>query len=101
MKSVYADRPPQLKTASSDMIKLAEAQLFQTRTDDARKETEGLNHIVQAKSKKIDDEFTSLVMKLHLSEAEEIKRQKLEELKNIRKFASGIFQYEGADGKRD
>nr|GEW28189.1 hypothetical protein [Tanacetum cinerariifolium] len=95
MKYVYADRPPQLKTTSSDMqhvsppisrepvfdelddvikIKLAEAQLFQTRADDARKETEGLNHIVQAKSKKIDDEFTSRVMKLHLSEEDEMRR---------------------------
>ena len=104
MKSVYADRPPQLKTASSDMqrvtptisrepvfdeldgiirIKLAEAQMFQTRADDARKEAEGLNRIAQAKSKKIDDEFTSRVMKLHLSEAEEMRRQKLEELQTL------------------
>ncbi|GKC20134.1 protein OBERON 4 [Tanacetum coccineum] len=104
MKSVYADRPPQLKTASSDMqlvttlisrepvfdelddiikIKLAEAQMFQTRADDARKEAEGLNHIAQAKSKKIDDEFTSRVMKLHLSEAEEMRRQKLKELQTL------------------
>lgn len=103
MKSVYAERlPTQLKTGSSDIpratssvprepvfddeldgivrIKLAEAQMFQMRADDARREAEGLNRIAQAKSKKIDEEFASRVTKLHLSEAEEIRRQKLEEL---------------------
>lgn len=64
-------------------IKLAEAEMFQTRADDARKEAEGLNRIAHAKSKKIDEEFTSRVSKLHLSEAEEIRRQKLEELQNL------------------
>nr|XP_043623637.1 protein OBERON 4 [Erigeron canadensis] len=101
MKSIYADRPVQLQTTSSDIqratpliprepvfdeldgivrIKLAEAQMFQMRADDARREAEGLNRIAQAKSKKIDEEFASRVTKLHLPEAEEIRRQKLEEL---------------------
>ncbi|KAJ9563488.1 hypothetical protein OSB04_008648 [Centaurea solstitialis] len=103
MKSVYADRQPQLKTTSSEIqrvapiprepvfdeldgivrIKLAEAQMFQMRADDARREAEGLNRIAQAKSKKIDEEFASRVTKLHLSEAEEIRRQKLEELQAL------------------
>lgn len=104
MKSIYADRPSQLKTASSDMqratpsiprepvfdeldsivrIKLAEAQMFQNRADEARREAEGLNRIAQAKSKKIDEEFATRVRKLHLSEAEEIRRQKLEELQAL------------------
>ncbi|XP_071705968.1 protein OBERON 4 [Rutidosis leptorrhynchoides] len=103
MKSAYADRPIQLQTQtnSSDLhrvapsvpiepvfdeldgivrIKLAEAQMFQMRADDARREAEGLNRIAQAKSKKIDEEYASRVTKLLLSEAEENRRQKLEEL---------------------
>ncbi|MFS8027433.1 putative chromatin regulator PHD family [Helianthus anomalus] len=106
MKSIYADRSTQLKTASSDMplqrtapsiprepvfdeldgivrIKLAEAQMFQNRADDARREAEGLNRIAQAKSKKIDEEYGTRVRKLHLSEAEEMRRQKLEELQAL------------------
>ncbi|KAK9051390.1 hypothetical protein SSX86_028017 [Deinandra increscens subsp. villosa] len=101
MKSIYADRPSQLKTSSSDIqratpsiprepvfdeldgivrIKMAEAQMFQNRADDARREAEGLNRIAQAKSKKIDEEYANRVRKLRLSETEEIRRQKLEEL---------------------
>ncbi|GKC70827.1 protein OBERON 4 [Tanacetum coccineum] len=53
-------------------IKLAEAQMFQTRAYDARKEAE---------------------------EAEEMRRQKLEELQTLEN-AHQKFQYEGADGKR-
>ncbi|XP_023752460.1 protein OBERON 4 [Lactuca sativa] len=64
-------------------IKLAEAQMFQMRADDARREAEGLNRIAQAKSKKIDEEFASRVAKLHFSEAEEIRRQKFEELQAL------------------
>ncbi|KAL8227839.1 hypothetical protein R6Q57_015423 [Mikania cordata] len=100
MKSIYADRPSQLKSASPDIqritpvprepvfdeldgivrIKLAEAQMFQNRADDARREAEGLNRIAQAKSRKIEEEYANRVRKLHLSEAEEIRRHKLEEL---------------------
>ncbi|XP_076886639.1 protein OBERON 4-like [Bidens hawaiensis] len=101
MKSIYADK---LKTSSSDMqratpsiprepvfdeldgiirIKLAEAQMFQNRADDARREAEGLNRIAQAKSKKIDEEYGNRVRKLQLSEAEETRRQKLEELQAL------------------
>lgn len=104
MKSIYAERPAQLKTSTSDIqmalppisrepvfdeldgivrIKLAEAQMFQMRADDARREAEGLNRIAQAKSKKIDEEYASRVTKLHLSEAEEIRRQKFEELQAL------------------
>ncbi|KAI3744005.1 hypothetical protein L1987_57077 [Smallanthus sonchifolius] len=104
MKSIYADRPNQLKTASSDIqratpsiprepvfdeldgivrIKLAEAQMFQNRADDARREAEGLDRIAQAKSKKIDEEFANRVRKLQLSEADEIRRQKFEELQAL------------------
>lgn len=95
-KPVYADRTVQLKPVpviprepvfdeldGIVRIKLAEAQMFQMRADDARREAEGLNRIAQAKSKKIDEEFASRITKLHLTEAEEIRRQKLEELQSL------------------
>ncbi|PIA48448.1 hypothetical protein AQUCO_01400797v1 [Aquilegia coerulea] len=62
-------------------IKLAEAKMFQSRADDARKEAEGLKRIAVAKNDKIDEEYSSRITKLRLPEAEERHKQKLEELK--------------------
>lgn len=61
-------------------IKHAEAGMFQTRADDARREAEGLKRIAIAKNEKIEDEYTSRIAKLRLSEAEEMRKQKVEEL---------------------
>lgn len=96
VKPSYSERPLQLKPLpviprepvfdeldGIVRIKLAEAQMFQMRADDARREAEGLNRIAQAKSKKIDEEYASRVTKLHLTEAEEMRRQKMEELQSL------------------
>ncbi|KAL9261314.1 OBERON 4-like protein [Drosera capensis] len=61
-------------------IKLAEAEMFQTRADNARGEAEGLRAITVAKHQKAEEEYTTRIMKLRLGEAEERRRQKLEEL---------------------
>ncbi|KAL9261667.1 OBERON 4-like protein [Drosera capensis] len=61
-------------------IKLAEADMFQTRADNARGEVEGLRAIAVAKHQKAEEEYTTRIMKLRLGEAEERRGQKLEEL---------------------
>ncbi|KAL4289228.1 hypothetical protein AHAS_Ahas19G0365200 [Arachis hypogaea] len=61
-------------------IKQAEAKMFQSRADDARREAEGLKRIALAKSGKIDEEYTHRIAKLRLGETEEMCRQKLKEL---------------------
>lgn len=61
-------------------IKQAEAKMFQARADDARREAEGLKRIAVAKNEKIEEEYTRQITKLRLGEAEERRRQKLEEL---------------------
>ncbi|KAK6925604.1 Oberon, PHD finger domain [Dillenia turbinata] len=61
-------------------IKLAEAKMFQTRADDARREADGLRRIAVAKNEKIEEEYTNRITKLRLAETEERRRQKLEEL---------------------
>ncbi|KAF5192923.1 Oberon-like protein [Thalictrum thalictroides] len=66
-------------------IKLAEAKMFQSRADDARKEAEGLKCIAVAKNDKIDEEYSSRITKLRLAEAEERHKQKLEELNIMEK----------------
>ncbi|TYK10420.1 protein OBERON 4 [Cucumis melo var. makuwa] len=64
-------------------IKLAEAKMFQARADDARREAEGLKRIAIAKNKKIDEEYTSRIAKLRLIEAEDLRKQKVEELQAL------------------
>ncbi|RYR69432.1 hypothetical protein Ahy_A03g015978 isoform B [Arachis hypogaea] len=64
-------------------IKQAEAKMFQSRADDARREAEGLKRIALAKSEKIDEEYTQRIAKLRLGETEEMRRQKLEELQAL------------------
>lgn len=60
-------------------IKLAEAKMFQTRADDARREAEGLKRIALAKNEKIEEEYVSRLSKLRLAETEEMRKQKYEE----------------------
>ncbi|KAI3415010.1 uncharacterized protein J3R85_015587 [Psidium guajava] len=61
-------------------IKQVEAKMFQNRADDARREAEGLKRIAMAKNEKVDEEYTARIAKLRLPEAEELRRQKFEEL---------------------
>ncbi|KAI9116634.1 hypothetical protein K1719_012292 [Acacia pycnantha] len=60
-------------------IKLAEAKMFQTRADDARREAEGLKRIALSKNEKIEEEYASRLSKLRLAETEEMRKQKFEE----------------------
>lgn len=61
-------------------IKLAEAKMFQTRADDARREAEGLKKIAFAKNEKIEEEFRTRIAKLRMAEVEERRRKKYEEV---------------------
>lgn len=72
-------------------IKHAEAKMFQSRADDARREAEGLKRIAIAKNEKIEEEYTSRIAKLRLVEAEEMRRQKLEELQNLERAHREYF----------
>ena len=60
-------------------MKQAEAKMFLTKADDARREAESLKRIATAKNEKIE-EYESHIRKLNLVEAEERRRQKLEEI---------------------
>ncbi|KAL4395015.1 hypothetical protein AHAS_Ahas02G0209700 [Arachis hypogaea] len=64
-------------------IKQAEAKMFQSRADDARREAEGLKRIALEKSEKIDEEYTQRIAKLRLGETKEMRRQKLEKLQAL------------------
>ncbi|KAK4476371.1 hypothetical protein RD792_015520 [Penstemon davidsonii] len=64
-------------------IKQAEAKMFQARADDARKEAEALRHISVTKNERVEEEYSSRITKLRLAEAEEMRKQKLEELQAL------------------
>ncbi|XP_062109381.1 protein OBERON 4 isoform X2 [Humulus lupulus] len=61
-------------------IKQAEAKMFQTRADEARRDADSLQRIAIAKNGKIEDEYASRIANLHLAEAERLRKQKFEEL---------------------
>ncbi|XVE74211.1 hypothetical protein DITRI_Ditri11bG0180600 [Diplodiscus trichospermus] len=64
-------------------VKQEEAKMYQTRADDARREAEGLKRIAIMKNEKIEEEYMSRVTKLRLVEAEEMRKQKLEEFQAL------------------
>ncbi|KAI4372851.1 hypothetical protein MLD38_011035 [Melastoma candidum] len=64
-------------------MKHAEVKMFQARADDARREAEGLRRIIVAKNEKIEEEFRARIAKLRLTEAEEVRKQKSEELQAL------------------
>uniref|UniRef100_A0A803KM81 Zinc finger PHD-type domain-containing protein n=1 Tax=Chenopodium quinoa TaxID=63459 RepID=A0A803KM81_CHEQI len=72
-------------------LKLAEAQLFQKRADAARAEAEGLQRIAIAKNEKAEEEYTSRIAKLRLSEVEERRRLKHEELQMLERSHREYF----------
>ncbi|KAI4323424.1 hypothetical protein L6164_023031 [Bauhinia variegata] len=72
-------------------IKQAEAKMFQARADDARREAEGLKRIALAKNEKIEEEYTNRIAKLRMGEAEDMRKQKLEELKVLERAHMEYF----------
>ncbi|KAK7263896.1 hypothetical protein RJT34_31495 [Clitoria ternatea] len=64
-------------------IKQAEAKMFQSRADDARRDAEGLKRIALAKNEKIEEEYTNRIAKLRLTETDEMRKQKFEELQAL------------------
>ncbi|KAK7308617.1 hypothetical protein VNO77_42236 [Canavalia gladiata] len=61
-------------------IKEAEARMFQTKADEARKEAEGFRRMIKTKGAQMEEEYAERLGKLCLHEAEEKRRNKFEEL---------------------
>ncbi|XP_073385597.1 OBERON-like protein isoform X2 [Physcomitrium patens] len=55
-------------------LKRAEADMFQFKSDEAKREAEGLQRIVSAKAEKVEEEYASRYLKLRLEEAEAERR---------------------------
>ncbi|KAL5721835.1 hypothetical protein ACHQM5_005430 [Ranunculus cassubicifolius] len=64
-------------------IKEAEARMFQSKADDARREAERFRRMVRASNEKLEEEYTAKLAQLCLQETEERRRKKLEELKAL------------------
>ena len=72
-------------------IKQAEAKMFQTRADEARRDAEGLKRIALAKNEKIEEEYNNRIAKLRLVEADEMRKQKFEELQALERAHKEYF----------
>jgi hypothetical protein len=64
-------------------IKEAEARMFQSKADEARREAEGYRQMIRAKSDKLEEEYAEKLAKLSLQETGERRRKKMEELKAL------------------
>ncbi|PWA78671.1 hypothetical protein CTI12_AA212510 [Artemisia annua] len=62
-------------------IKEAEARMFQTKADEARREAEGYKRMIRTNIEKLDEEYTEKITKLNLHETEEQRKKKADELK--------------------
>ncbi|XP_071706024.1 protein OBERON 3-like [Rutidosis leptorrhynchoides] len=62
-------------------IKEAEARMFQNKADEARKEADGYKRMIRMNIEKLDQEYTIKIDKLCVSELEERKKKKFEEVK--------------------
>ncbi|KAJ6852256.1 putative protein OBERON 4 [Iris pallida] len=72
-------------------FKQAEARMYQERADSARREAEGLKRIAIAKNVQVEEEYATKTAKLQLSEAEERRRKKVEELQVIERAHREYF----------
>lgn len=63
-------------------IKQAEARMYQSKADEARREAEGFRRqMIQENTEKVEEEYAGKFSELCLQETEEKRRKKLEELK--------------------
>ncbi|XP_009630919.1 protein OBERON 4 [Nicotiana tomentosiformis] len=72
-------------------IKQAEAKMFQARADEARREADALKRIAVTKSERIEEEYIARITKLRLTEAEEMRKQKVEELQSLERAYQDYF----------
>nr|KYP41935.1 hypothetical protein KK1_036672 [Cajanus cajan] len=61
-------------------IKEAEARMFQSKADEARREAEGFQKMIKTKAAQMEEEYAERLGKLCLHEAEERRKKKFEEL---------------------
>ncbi|XWS34358.1 hypothetical protein CRYUN_Cryun21dG0032400 [Craigia yunnanensis] len=61
-------------------IKEAEARMFQSKADEARREADSYMRMIRAKSEKLEEEYAEKLSRLCLQETEERRRKKVEEL---------------------
>ncbi|CAN4110346.1 unnamed protein product [Withania somnifera] len=72
-------------------IKQAEGKMFQTRADEARREADALKRIAVTKSERIEEDHLTRITKLRLAEAEDMRKQKLQELQSLERGYQDYF----------
>ncbi|KAF7041710.1 hypothetical protein CFC21_051463 [Triticum aestivum] len=64
-------------------LKQAEANMYQERANEARKEAESLKNIVMVKYARIEEHYATQMSELHINESQERRKQNIEELQVI------------------
>ncbi|ESQ46978.1 hypothetical protein EUTSA_v10027623mg [Eutrema salsugineum] len=73
-------------------MKQAEAEMFQGRADDARREADGLKRIAVAKNEKIEEEYKRRIGKLSVDETKERRRRMHEELEAMERGEREFYE---------
>ncbi|XP_010413136.1 PREDICTED: protein OBERON 4-like isoform X3 [Camelina sativa] len=93
LKRGLPKEPPHFEELESIVrMKQAEAEMFQGRADDARREAEGLKRIAIAKKDKIEEEYKRRIGKLSMEDAEERRRWRHEELEAIERGQREFYE---------
>uniref|UniRef100_A0A0D9VRA7 Protein OBERON 4 n=1 Tax=Leersia perrieri TaxID=77586 RepID=A0A0D9VRA7_9ORYZ len=66
-------------------LKQAEANMYQQRANDARKEAETLKHITKAKYAQIEEHYATQITEINMNELQEQRKRKIEELQVIQR----------------
>jgi hypothetical protein len=81
-------------------LKQAEANMYQERANEARKEAESLKHVAMVKYARIEEHYATQISELRINELQERRKQKFEELQVIersrRQFLSMKTRMEGS-----
>uniref|UniRef100_A0A0D9Z409 Uncharacterized protein n=1 Tax=Oryza glumipatula TaxID=40148 RepID=A0A0D9Z409_9ORYZ len=64
-------------------LKQAEANMYQQRANDARKEAETLKHVTMVKHAQIEEHYATQIGELHINELQEQRKRKIEELQRL------------------
>lgn len=73
-------------------IKEAEALMFQSKADEARREADSYMRMIRSRSEKLEEEYAEKLSKLRLQETEEKRRKKVEELQVLEHSHSDYYK---------
>jgi hypothetical protein len=83
LQAVNSNKPVSDELDGLVRLKQAEANMYQERANEARKEAESLKHVAMLKYARIEEHYATQISELRINELQERRKQKFEELQVI------------------